>query len=329
VSEANDMIPGLVSVVVCAWNNWPDLEMTIESALHQSYRSIEVIVVDNSSTDETANEIPGRFGGRVRYLRQPNKDCAGAYNAGYAVATGEFVQFVDGDDVLAPNKIEKQVEMFRADPKLDIVYGDVRMFQTTAGVATWNDPPTREERDMLHALLRPAPGICALGTLFHRRVMERVGAWDENLYIEDHDYFLRAAWAGCEFGHCSSVPLGFARERIGQKTKNDLAMAAGAVALWEKTLSYVTREPYRRLVAVELARCRLNLALSKNTSSREAIKNLALARAASPELVSLLWYALFRTSIVLPALRSPWLRPIRHCFLAPLRWWRNPLQRAS
>ncbi len=56
--EQSEIVPGLVSVVICAWNNWPDLEMTIESALHQSYQPIEVIVVDNSSTDATAEEVP-------------------------------------------------------------------------------------------------------------------------------------------------------------------------------------------------------------------------------------------------------------------------------
>src|SRR5579859_2411960 len=118
--EGAEFTPESVSVVICAWNNWPDLEMTIESALHQSHQPLEVIVVDNSSTDATHQEVPSRFGQRVRYIRQPNKECAGAYNTGFAVARGEYIQFVDGDDVLAPNKIEKEMEVFRANPELDI-----------------------------------------------------------------------------------------------------------------------------------------------------------------------------------------------------------------
>ena len=86
--EQSEIVQGMVSVVICAWNNWPDLEMTIESALHQSYQNIEVIVVDNSSSDATAEEVPSRFGERVRYIRQPNRDTAGAYNAGFEVARG-------------------------------------------------------------------------------------------------------------------------------------------------------------------------------------------------------------------------------------------------
>ena len=113
------MIVGSVSVVICAWNNWPDLEMTIASALHQSLPPLEVIVVDNSSTDETSMEVARRFGHRVRYLCQPNLGCAGAYNTGFAIASGEFIQFIAGDDILAPNKLEKQLEVFRAKPELE------------------------------------------------------------------------------------------------------------------------------------------------------------------------------------------------------------------
>src|SRR5579862_4238297 len=133
VSEATRVVPGLASVVICAWNNWPDLDMAIQSALNQSYRPVEVIVVDNSSTDATFPEVRRRFGRFIQYICQPNKDTAGAYNAGFELARGEFVQFIDGVDVLAPNKLEKQIEIFQSDPSLDIVYGDIGIFQTSAG----------------------------------------------------------------------------------------------------------------------------------------------------------------------------------------------------
>ena len=120
--------PDLVSIIIVCYNNWPDVELAVESALYQSYRPVEVIVVDNSSTDATPVEVPKRFGNSIRYIRQPNRGDGGGYNAGMRAASGEFVQFLDGDDFLATNKIAKQVEMFRADPAVDIVYGDVRFF---------------------------------------------------------------------------------------------------------------------------------------------------------------------------------------------------------
>ena len=148
------MTPGLVSVVICAYNNWPDLELAIHSALHQSYQPIEVIVVDNSSTDATQEEVPRLFGGAVRYIRQPNTGDSGAYNTGMRIAKGEFLQFMDGDDFIAPNKIEKQMAMFRANPMADIVYGDTRRFQSLPGLVQrqWRDVDMEDYDDILAVL---------------------------------------------------------------------------------------------------------------------------------------------------------------------------------
>ena len=317
--------PGLVSVVICAWNNWPDVEMTIESALHQSYQPVEVIVIDNSSTDATHEEVPSRFGHRVRYIRQSNRDTAGAYNAGFKVARGEVIQFLDGDDVLAPNKLEKQIEIFRTNPELEIVCGDIGVFQALAGTANWKITPTQAEDDMLLAILSSQVGICTdLGSLFHRRALERVGLWDESLYVEDLDYLLRAAWAGCRFGYCPGGPVGFARVWPGAKTQNVRAMDLGNEAVWNKALGYVTREPYRRLVAAKLAHLRFHMAVSPSQLTvHEALAKLALARATSPEAVTALTYALAWMIVVLPGgrylARLPWLRPVRRILTRPLR----------
>jgi len=322
------MIAGLVSIVICAYNNWPDVEMTIESALNQSHHPVEVIVVDNSSMDATPEEVPKRFCPAVRYVRQPNRHYAGACNTGFELASGEFIQFVAGDDVLAPNKIEKQVEIFRANPGLDIVYGDVRMFQTLAGVANWTDVESKPEQDYLKAFIdtdEQWTGITALGVLFHRKAIEKVGPWDESMYVEDLDYWLRATWAGCRFGYCAGSPMGFVRLWPGQKTNNKLAMSRGMEAVWEKALGYVTREPYRGLIAANLARSRFYLALTRNQmTTREASAKLALARATSPGTISALAYAAGYATIILPGgfilTRSRRLRPIRWLLARLLRY---------
>lgn len=329
VNERNGSTPALVSVVICVYNNWPDAEMTIESALQQSYQPVEVIVIDNSSTDATPEKVPRRFGRRVRYLRQTNKGDAGAYNAGFDLAKGEFIQFVDGDDVLAPNKLQKQVELFRADPALDIVYGDVRKFQAMAGVADWKDLAMQPCGDMLGKLAAPEGiWIDTLGVLFRRRALEKVGRWHEGMYVADLDYWLRAAWAGCRFGHCPGVPMGFSRQRPGQMTGNATSMARGEEAVWDKALGYVTREPYGSLIAAKLARLRFNMAHAGDWQSRqEALAMLALAKSTHPQTISATAHAIGYALIVLPGLaklaRSRWLRPVR-LILAPLFHFGRP-----
>ncbi len=337
MSAATTMIedPGsaraLVSVVVCAYNNWPDLEMTIESSLRQSYEPIEVIVVDNSSTDETAVQVAKRFGPRLQYICQPNRGDAGAYNAGFAVAHGEFIQFVDGDDVLAPNKVEQQMKVFQGNPDLDIVYGDIRQFQTLAGMATWTDVATRPEADILREFIDPRygwTGIGALGVLFRRGALEKVGPWDEKLYISDLDYWLRAAWAGCQFGHCPGLPMGFFRRRPGQMSANRTAMRQGQEAVWDKALRYITDEPYRSLLAERLAEHRFRMAVSRcGMQVPQALDKLALSRATSPRKISALAYAFGYATIVLPGgsflVRSRRLRAIRRTLASLFRFRRR------
>ncbi|MEO5590323.1 MAG: glycosyltransferase family A protein, partial [Gemmatimonadaceae bacterium] len=161
----------LVSIAIVAHDNWPDLELAIESALCQSWPDIEVIVVDNDSIDGTEAGVLRRFEGRVRYVRQPNTLDGGGYNRGIAEARGEFIQLLDGDDFLAPNKIALQLEVFTQQPGADIVYGDTRQFQGRAGRPLWADWDTRQETDMLATLLDPAgagAGLVLHSTLFRR-----------------------------------------------------------------------------------------------------------------------------------------------------------------
>lgn len=288
--------------------------MAVAGALCQSYAPVEVIVVDNGSTDDTAQELRARFGSLARYVRQTNRDTAGAYNTGLQHSHGIFVQFMDGDDVLAPTKIAAQVAAF-ADPGVDVVYGDVRMFQSDGGPAGWIDPALHASADIWELLLGEHVGLSALGTLWRRSALERIGRWDEALYVEDLDYFLRAAAAGCRFTHTAGGPMGFARVRRGQKTGDAAAMAQGLEAVWDKALRYVRDEPYRSRVAALAARQKLKLALDTRLPRAAALDKLRQARECGPETITPLIFHLARAAIHAPALRPAWMRRWRHAAL--------------
>ncbi len=296
--------PGLVSIVVVAYNNWPDLELAIQSALHQSYRPIEIVVVDNSSTDETSQEVPRRFGDRVRYIRQPNLKDSGAYNRGIRETSGEFVQLLDGDDVLTPIKIEKQMETFQADPAADIVFSESRAFLGTHGLPNWIEEPTPDVEDVLVNLMEGNFDYGPLSALYRRSALERVGPWDETLYVTDLDYNLRAAWAGCCFRHCRFSPLAFCRKHPKQLTANLYAMRHGWEDVLVKALGYITRDPYRRLISEKLARQRFALALTDELPASEALARIDSARQVNPDAVSPMGYAIARALILLPGGRN-------------------------
>ena len=319
----------LVSIVVVSYNNWPDLELAVQSALCQSHREIEVIVVDNSSTDATSEELPRRFGDRIRFLRQANRRDSGAYNAGLRLARGNFVHFLDGDDLLAPNAIEKQLAIFRTAPETDIVYGSVSCFKTHPGFADWKDSQWGDRQITLETYIgHGGIGVeAALSFLFRRSALERIGEWDESLYVADVDYVLRALWTGCRFSYCPGAPLAFYRVRLGQMSSNTSAMLAGSELVWEKALSYVDREPYARMVKAELARLRFLGALTRNDLSLvQRLVKCGEARSTSSSQISLPAYAVGLLTIVLPGGRflalSPRFRSFRR-FAARLAGFRQ------
>lgn len=116
-------MPSLVSVVIATHNQSRYLGYTIESVLGQTYRTIEVIVVDDGSTDATP-EIAARFGERIRYVRQANTERGAARNHGLKLASGEYIAFLDSDDIWLPSKLEKEVRFLERHPEVGLVYSD-------------------------------------------------------------------------------------------------------------------------------------------------------------------------------------------------------------
>ena len=321
--------PELVSIIVVAYNNWPDLDLAVQSALCQSYHPVEVIVVDNSSTDGTAGELEQRYSGRVNYIHQANRGDAGAYNTGFSHSRGEFIQFLDGDDVLAPDKIDRQMAVAREHPDTDIIYGDIRRFQTLPRHAAWADRTTEHHDDMLAATLAPEPlGVeTILSALIRRRALQRVGPWDEAVYCTDFDYWLRAAWLGCRFRHCPGL-LGFARVHPKQMSVDVSAMNRGTEAVLAKALTYIDREPYRTMVLENLAQMRYLRAVSRKGLSRdEALAKLREARETKSDEVPLPAYWMGVVAIVAPygsvLISSPAFRAIRR-FVARLVGYHIP-----
>jgi glycosyltransferase involved in cell wall biosynthesis len=117
----------LVSVIIPVYNGDRYLAEAIESAIAQTYQPMEIIAIDDGSTDITA-EIAKSYAPAVRYIYQPNSGTAAARNQGIKVANGEYLAFLDADDIWLPNKLKIQMMAFEADSHLDIVTGYVEQF---------------------------------------------------------------------------------------------------------------------------------------------------------------------------------------------------------
>jgi glycosyltransferase involved in cell wall biosynthesis len=169
-------MPPLISVVMPVYNGERYLGEAIASVIAQEHRPLEVIVVDDGSTDRSS-AIALRFGPPVRCIRQENAGAATARTRGAAAAQGEFLAFLDADDLWMPSKLRKQLDAFEADPELDMVFGHVRHFYS---------PDVAEQAA---ALGRPAaevmPGYASNTMLVRRAAYERVGPFLAQLKRSD------------------------------------------------------------------------------------------------------------------------------------------------
>lgn len=228
----------LVSVIVPAYNYAAFLAEAVESALRQSHAALEVIIVDDGSTDNTAvvAQLLAHSDRRVRYIHQHNQGLSAARNTGMRAAQGEYFVFLDADDVLHEHKLTAHLEHFAREPAADISYGSSRYFlsgqpETTFATLAlddndnWMPKVSGRAAAVLPALVvNNIMPVCS--AMVHRRVHEQVGDFDTALKsLEDWDWWLRAAAAGCRFSYCDDTRLAtFIRVHGTSMSQNALRM---------------------------------------------------------------------------------------------------------
>ncbi len=185
-------VAGLVSCIVAVHDGERFVAEAIESILAQTHEAIEVIVIDDGSTDDTPGILDG-FGERIRTFRQDNRGPAAARNLGLRESRGEFIAFLDADDVWVTDKIEAQLSVLRADGDVDLCSGHIRSFWTPE----LDDERQRLEDDPYH---REKPMLSPCTLLTTRSTFERIGGFDPQLRTaEDSDWFIRFQRAGLRF----------------------------------------------------------------------------------------------------------------------------------
>lgn len=183
------MTEPLVSVILPTFDRPAYLAAAIESVLAQSVGRHELLVVDNGTLDATAGVV-ARYGERARYLRMPTRGIAHARNAGVAAASGDFLAFLDDDDLWLPGKTELQLRAFAERPELDAVYGHMRQF-----LCPDVDPGELERFRHLDGQVLPAPS--APSVLLRRAAWERVGPFDTSMQVAvEMEWYSRVCLAG-------------------------------------------------------------------------------------------------------------------------------------
>lgn len=210
-----DHLP-LVSVIISTYNRCHLLQQSLGSVLCQTYPKLEIIVVDDGSSDDTVAML-AQYAGRVKIVQQANRGAAAARNRGMSVSQGEYLTFLDDDDLLKPTKIARQVQALRHQPQKELIhtgyyYGD-GMGQALQKVWLLPSGDIRQQLVAGNFIWSGAP-------LVRRSCLEQTGGFDERLTnCEDWDLWVRLALTGCQFG-VVQTPLGTYRLQPNSKVTN-------------------------------------------------------------------------------------------------------------
>jgi glycosyltransferase involved in cell wall biosynthesis len=215
----------LVSIIIPCYNYGWLLAETLESVAAQTYSQWECIIVDDGSIDNSSqiSEAYQQKDKRFRYVYQENKGMSAARNCGLGQARGRYIQFLDADDLLVPQKLAVQVAYLETHPTADLVYGDMRYFRHGFPASlsrsadmqdiAWVHGVQGQGKELVNSLVE-GNMMVSNAPLLRAELLRRVGPFAEELrWVEDWQYWVRCAIAGASF-HYDPTPAAWALVRV-------------------------------------------------------------------------------------------------------------------
>lgn len=221
-SKINNERP-FFTIVTPSFNQGRFIRRTIESVLSQDFRSLEYIICDGGSRDETVS-ILKTFGDSIRWVSDPDRGQAHAVNKGLAAARGEVVGWLNSDDVYCSGALQSVHDIFIKNPEVDILYGMADHIDEYDNVT---EPYYNEEWD--YERLKEICFICQPAVFFRRSVIDKFGMLDENLrYCMDYEYWLRIG---------KDSPFYYLKQKLaGSRLYKDTKTLGSAVGVHEEIL---------------------------------------------------------------------------------------------
>lgn len=195
------MSTGRISIIVPAYNAEDFIARALASALEQTYHNLEVILVDDGSTDATASIVRSIPDPRLGYVYQPNGGQGRARNRGVQISSGEYITFLDADDFYLPRKVEQQVEFLRAHPEFKLVYCSALHYRKGRPEIVYRSRTRGRSGRLLPELLQTSY-INPNTVMMARGVLDQIGGFNETRYFpEEWELWCRLTLAGHAFGY--------------------------------------------------------------------------------------------------------------------------------
>ena len=274
-----------VSVVIPTFNCERFIGRTVGSALRQTYRDFEIIVVDDGSTDGT-QAVLAEYGEALHYIKQANQGASAARNAALSRATGEYIAYLDADDLWHPEKLAHQVEYLDAYPSCGFVHTEVAVIDEQDSVlhARFNKETGRTvpQGKCLRYILQRSH-IQTLTVLERRSAFDRAGKFDLRLPVaQDYLHWIQVALHGYEIGYLPE-PLGQYRWRAGSLMSSQRRLLGDfakiyEILLAEHRLEDVHGSEVRRLIDTQLYTNQRQLAYLERLECSGAVARRRLRR---------------------------------------------------
>ena len=272
-----------ISVVIPTFNRAHLLDRAIESVLAQTYQDLEILVVDDGSTDNTREKL-ATYGDAITYVYQKNAGAAAARNTGLTIASGDFVNFLDSDDWFLAEKLAAQVAYLDAHTECAIVLCAWQDRWAETGM-TSDERLTTQMEDIVKAILLTGnnglfpPHIA----LLRRECLINIGGFDTSLKMrEEQDLWLRLGLAGYHFGYVDKVLCGYEFSSSGKGKERGPKLEQAIERIFEKVFDNPTISPHiKSLKQQVLATSHVDFALyyleQQSVQWRPAQEHLALA----------------------------------------------------
>lgn len=274
----------LVTIIIPTFNRRRWIGECLDSVRAQTYQNIETLVIDDCSTDDTVQWLRSNpdYSFANVHVQPKNGGASIARNTGIEMAQGELIAFIDSDDLLAPNHIEKAVAVFNTQENIGLFACDSTIIDPDGAVLysgkTWHSIQSELRQYPIRNGVRSLKDVFIFSNIFPgftlpKAVFEQIGDFDQSIFpMDDYDLMLRVAGAGYGIYYCDE-PLALRREHTGQcsGTTNSVDTCRKQILTLEAALK---RNPELRKAGPEIrkrmAQAKLELAISRLKSGQRA-----------------------------------------------------------